>query len=445
MWKTNKDANLWRLRSPQLSSDMLYNYLAEQGFTWGSQSSNWTLHTIWEPRVMSKLSFLTEMKPGEDIEKCNIWKVLREGFGTFRTNFDSLVDLSDNMIMVRIDCEACPKATELPSSQWLQGAQVSEFLMDNDLINFRCTPTTLVAGGGLREILKACLRYNDLLIAVGTVKRVEAPHARRLSLLNYDCDDADLTLIRVSFLPPLQGHDVKLLETITPADGQHTYKFKYRVRCGTFFEEISKFGVYDPNERTERDDRFLMEYMPIDCNANVTAIYRTIVERGINNSNGPATRPYHRVTFTPEDDDAAEEQEEESYRTSPIFTSGVPHFRGERHIRVPNVSDFWALVFVPLIIFLACGLMFYGIYSIGSAGSEEICYFSINHVPAPPIKAIVVKDMGTLSVIYEKSRFMWRTIVESFMRIVYWLFENLGYRYISERLFSNTARIHPSC
>lgn len=50
---------------------------------------------------MSKLSFLTEMKPGEDIEKCNIWKVLREGFGTFRTNFDSLVDLSDNMIMVR--------------------------------------------------------------------------------------------------------------------------------------------------------------------------------------------------------------------------------------------------------------------------------------------------------------------------------------------------------
>lgn len=160
MWEKNKYTNLSGLGIPELTSDMLYGYLVEKGFTWGEQSSNWTLHTIWEPRVTDKLSFLKDMKPGEDVVKCNIWPILREGFGTFSVDFDSLVNLSDNMTMVRriiiffkldaiklqifkfsikvrIDCEKCPKATELPSSQLLQGAQVSEFSMDKDLINFR--------------------------------------------------------------------------------------------------------------------------------------------------------------------------------------------------------------------------------------------------------------------------------------------------------------------
>ncbi|XP_021962602.1 uncharacterized protein LOC110858228 isoform X2 [Folsomia candida] len=370
MWEKNKYTNLSGLGIPELTSDMLYGYLVEKGFTWGEQSSNWTLHTIWEPRVTDKLSFLKDMKPGEDVVKCNIWPILREGFGTFSVDFDSLVNLSDNMTMVRIDCEKCPKATELPSSQLLQGAQVSEFSMDKDLINFRCTPITLVAGGSLREILKACIRYNDVLIAVGTVKRVETTHAHRLSLLNYDCDDADLTLIRISFLPPLQGHDVKLLETITPADGPNTYKFKYRARCGTSLEQIAKFGVYHPNEKTERDDRFLIEdiQMPIASSANITAIYSAIVQRGINKNNKPATpvepvppppppcplKPYRRVTFAPEveydeieeeeeeeeekeEEEEEDDDEEESYKTSHIFFSDAHPFRGERcHIHLPS-------------------------------------------------------------------------------------------------------------
>ena len=79
--------------------------------------------------------------------------------------------------------------------------ECSEFLVSQNIAIVRPMPVTIFAGGKLAKILYSTLRKNDIIIAAGTIKRVNSPYgSQRIVLFNFDDEGFDVTLLRFSFL-----------------------------------------------------------------------------------------------------------------------------------------------------------------------------------------------------------------------------------------------------